>query len=189
MMRQYYYTVNSLPHLSFDKPLPIKKEEFFAITQIELGTNDLHALRSVGLCPLESEGKPLCVVKRWYDWEREVRNTLVRLRAMNLGLDQGDHMRADHHSPSSRVAEDVFQVESPLAAEEILDKARWVFLEELESDHYFDIERLVIYFLKLRILERRSFFDNKKGREILSAVMGQVDSIWNHGGKTEFTDE
>ena len=47
---------------------------------------------------------------------------------------------------------------SPLAAEGVLDRARWSWLEELESGHYFDGERLALYLLKLRILERRARF-------------------------------
>ena len=39
-------------------------------------------------------------------------------------------------------------------AELILDRARWDFLEELSFGHYFDLDVLVIYACKLKILWR-----------------------------------
>jgi len=109
-----------------------------------------------------------------------MRNELVKRRAPKLGLNAEDYMRGNEYdSACARIAEDVFQVESPFTAEEILDRARWRFLEELEIGHYFDIEKLVIYSLKLQILARRSLFSSEKGQEKLASAIRQVEEIWN----------
>ncbi|MDY6861798.1 MAG: DUF2764 family protein [Thermodesulfobacteriota bacterium] len=179
MGRQYYYTLNSLPHLFFNKPLPINKEVFFAICRTELDTKDFEILQSVSLFQTESDQSSLTVLKEWHKWERGIRNELVRLRAENLGIDAGLYLRDDDYDLScSSVAAEVFNVESPSAAEEMLDGARWRFLEELETGRYFDKERLVIYYLKLQLLERRSIFNTEKGHEKLKAVINQVEEIW-----------
>jgi hypothetical protein len=41
-----------------------------------------------------------------------------------------------------------------LEAEKALDLERWQLLEELACGHYFDLDALLIYALKLLILER-----------------------------------
>ena len=71
------------------------------------------------------------------------------------------------------LAEQAFNADSPLMAEEILNKARWRYLDELEFGHYFDIEILVIFFIKLQILERISSFDAEVGSERLNAIVSQ----------------
>jgi hypothetical protein len=43
---------------------------------------------------------------------------------------------------------------SILEAEKILDQARWNFLDALSFGHYFDFDYLLVYGLKLKILER-----------------------------------
>ena len=42
---------------------------------------------------------------------------------------------------------------------------RWNFIEELSTYHYFDLEFLVLYLLKLQILEKLSLFDKERGLE------------------------
>jgi len=57
-------------------------------------------------------------------------------------------------------------------------RARWSFLEELEVRHAFDVERLVVYSLKLRLLERRALLDPDGGRErfvsVFDALKGSI---------------
>lgn len=189
MRKQYYYTLNSLPSLVFGAPPPICSKDFLDMSQTELVAKDFHILESSLIFQVDLEKAPLGVLERWYDWETGIRNKLVSLRAAKLGLDPKEYTRSRGSDPSSfSLAEDAFQTEPPYASEEKLDRARWMFLEELESTHYFDIEKLIIYFLKLQILERRSFFDKKKGAERLVEVVSQVDNIWSKEGKVGFCD-
>ncbi len=172
MKREYYYTIASLPHLSFNEPPPISIKSFLALCKIELAESDFTILQSAELFPHKKDKIPLTVLKKWYARERGTRNELARLRAAKLNLDPGIYIRGDGDDGScSRLAQEVFGVESPYAAEERLDRTRWKFLEELETGHYFTIEKLVIYSLKLQILQRRSFFNNKKGQEILGTIV------------------
>ncbi|MBU2265452.1 MAG: DUF2764 domain-containing protein, partial [Candidatus Omnitrophica bacterium] len=52
---------------------------------------------------------------------------------------------------------------SPLEAERKLLLLRWNFIQEQESGHHFDLTWLILYFLKLQILERLFSFDKDKG--------------------------
>ena len=189
MKRQYYYTINSLPHLSFDRPLPISREEFFARTQSELNTEEMETLRSVRLYQTEPEKESISVLEQWYNWERGLRNRFALLRATKLGLDPRTYVRqGDDDESAARLADEIFQIESPIDAEQALDKARWDFLDELQTSHHFDLEKLIIYYLKLQLLERKSLFNEEKGRERLEALTGQVDFVWKLEGRARFCE-
>ena len=50
---------------------------------------------------------------------------------------------------------------------------RWQFIENLEGGHIFDLEALILYFLKLQIQKRLFTFNKEKGEAIfdeLSAI-------------------
>lgn len=189
MRQQYYYTINSLPHLSFDRHLPIKREEFLARIQSEMDPKDLETFGSVCLYQREPERESISVLEQWYSWERGLRNRLALLRATKLGIDPKAYVRAGGDDESAaRLADEIFQLESPAGAEQALNKARWDFLDKLETSHHFDLDKLIIYFLKLQLLERKSLFNEARGRERLEAVIAQVDSVWKLEGRVRFCE-
>jgi hypothetical protein len=174
MKEQYYYVITSLPYLSLSEELPIRKDEFLVDCKKYLKETDFDKLESVSLFNSGENEVPLDVIRRFFKWERGIRNALVRLRAARLGLEPDEFIRdeiVDHSQ--THLAEEAFNADSPLKAEESLNKARWRYLDELEFEHYFDIERLVIFFIKVQILERISSFDAEEGMERLNAVVSQ----------------
>ncbi|MHC4322333.1 MAG: DUF2764 family protein [Planctomycetota bacterium] len=174
MKKQYYYVITSLPYLSLNEKLPISKDDFLAICKKYLNKIDFSIIASVNLLDVEKDKVPLDIIRRFFSWERGVRNALVKLRAERLGLDSDDFIRGDISDHSTgHFTEEAFNADSPLMAEDILNKARWEYLDELEFGYYFDIEILVIFFIKLQILERISLFDAVKGQEKLNAFVTQ----------------
>lgn len=59
---------------------------------------------------------------------------------------------------------------SPLLMEKKFEEERWNFLEDREIGRHFDLETLVIYFLKLQILERLASFDTEKGKVLFESI-------------------
>ena len=57
----------------------------------------------------------------------------------------------------------IMSQETPLDMEMSLEKTRWDFLEEKAHGYFFDLNRLIVYFLQLQILERLDVFDKDKG--------------------------
>ena len=53
----------------------------------------------------------------------------------------------------------------PLEIEKEILLLRWNFLEDQEMGHFFDLSFLIIYYLKLQILERLFSFDKERGKE------------------------
>jgi hypothetical protein len=74
----------------------------------------------------------------------------------------------------SEVAREAFQATSPLDAESVLNKARWEYLELLETGNYFNLSKLIIYFLKLQVLQRKMEIDKEKGKAVFTEVYAAV---------------
>jgi len=170
--REYYYLVSSLPSLSLHDPLPLDGKGFLAAAGTHLSRHDYETLISVSLTNAgDLEGASLSVARLWLQWERLVGNELVKLRAAALGVDPAEHMRGDPGDGGyGLLAGKIFNTQSPMDARTALDEARWRYIEALEWGHYFDIESLALYYLKIQILERRALFDRDKGMGILSSI-------------------
>ncbi len=59
---------------------------------------------------------------------------------------------------------------SPLDVERALLRLRWDFIEGISPDHHFDLEALILFFLKLQILHRLGTFDREKGLEVYHSL-------------------
>ena len=169
-MRQYYFTVSSLPYLRLDEAPGLTLDEFHAACEPWVSPRDLRLIRAADLDPTV-EGPSSPVLDSWRGWERALRSELVRPRAQRLGWDPYEHLQtAPFVYGAAQLAQEALSASNPLEAEQTLMRARWAFLEELEVRHAFDVERLVVYSLKLRLLERRALLDPDGGRERFDSV-------------------
>lgn len=106
--------------------------------------------------PQARKADPPPAEKRWRDFDGVLRNELVKIRAARKKIDPAKYLRyAGFTDPSiAHIALHAHRAPSILEAEKILDEARWRFLDELAVGHYFDMDFLVTYAIKLLILER-----------------------------------
>jgi hypothetical protein len=177
-MAQYYYAVSTLPFLSYEGEPRISSTEFLELCASRLTEEDRQAVRSASLLPPD---RPAAsdfaarneVLRRWYRFERGLRNELARVRAGSDEDRLAKALRADEEGNSNaqqldvdRVVREVINQDNPLTAEDLLDRARWAYLNELEIGHFFDVGKLIIYYLKLQILERRARFTKERGTEM-----------------------
>ena len=175
-MSQYYYTVAALPMLFYDTPPgAMSTGAFIDFCSDWLSMEDFSQLKSASLSIDEPMKKGNPVILEWISWECTLRNELVKLRAPKKGEEAFRHMQeCDTRLGIEELAREAFVEESPLLAEDILNRGRWRFLEELETGHHFDIERLIVYFLKLQLLERKHQFDKQKGKERYNEIFANI---------------
>jgi hypothetical protein len=155
MANFYPYLISSLPMLHFEEHLPFSFEKFLNKCQEFIPQEDLEILKSLQIDDL-SEQK-IDIIKKFSDFEILLRNELVRLRAVRKNIPLEKYLRTVgqfsdttiHHLGLTAVRH-----HSAIEAEKILDQARWNFLDTLLFGHYFDLETLIVYGLKLLILER-----------------------------------
>ncbi len=114
------------------------------------------------LDPAGEAGTPLH--GRFLLWECSLRNDLARLRAGKLGVSGELYFRnGETFIDTAAIAHEALNQETPLLAEWYLDGARWKRISELEGFHYYDMDFLTAYYLKLQILERRALFQPEAG--------------------------
>jgi len=172
-VRQYYYTIASLPLLKSDSIPPLDIDDLYYTCRGNIHDSDFSLLKTISLEP--GDAGRVDFLQKWYGWETSLRNELVRLRSQKRNTDTEKHLReGDVYPGLSDLAREAFSQDSPLTAEEILNRARWSKLEELEVGHYFDMVKLMVYALKLQLLQRQNRFTDKLGREKFDAVYEQI---------------
>jgi hypothetical protein len=176
-LAQYYYLVASLPLLAYDSERVPSRDEFLAACRPLLSPQHYSLLESAGTADLQPGGPSCRTLDLWRSWEITLRNELLRLRAKNLGRDVQMRMLESAGALGPEVvAREAFSQESPLQAEDTLNRGRWRYLDELESGHYFDIDKILIYALRLQVLKRKALFDEQKGREMFDTVYSEIIS-------------
>ncbi len=180
-MSQYYYLVATLPFLQYESEEFISSDEFLERCAQHCTASDAAVLHAVHYAPEHVESSPIAVLNSWYTFDRGLRNALVRLRSANLGEDMEKYLRVaedggdgTHVGGVEELARNAMAESSPLRAEQALQRARWDMLDELEAGHFFDLEKLVVYLLKLRVLERNRKFNREDGLRVFEETYEKI---------------
>ena len=93
-------------------------------------------------------------LKRWYDYDTTLRNELVRIRASRKRLDPSKYIRQDGYTEPTlaHLVTSAYRNPSILEAERLLDQERWRAVDEMAFGHYFDLDFLIIYAIRLKML-------------------------------------
>ena len=175
MSAYYIYLISSLPMLNFSARAPFLLEDFFTKCKNLIPEKEFEILRSV--CqqdPQTLTTQSLDSLNQWVNFEITLRNELVRARASRKKTDPLKFLRFPDSPQAeiSHLATVAYRSVSILEAEKILDQGRWNFLEELSLGHYFDFDYLLIYGLKLKILERWDRIQKADKELLLNAAVG-----------------
>lgn len=177
-MSQYYFLVASLPLLTYENTDATEPSEFLEILVDHLPHEELDLVASATIdAPLDVARTGRTTVDRWQDFERGLRNALVALRAPGKSVEASTYLRLDEaghdNAEPAEIAEgsrEAFAHESPLSGEDQLNRVRWNFLDDLEVGHYFDLDRIIIYYLRLQLLARRRLFTRSNGEERFARI-------------------
>lgn len=112
-------------------------------------------------------------LKKWQDFDIALRNELVKIRSAHKRLDPAKYMRHDGYLDLSlsRIAMNAHRTPAILEAERLLDQERWHFLDELSFGHYFDLDFLIVYALKLLMLERWEKVNSADKKKVLEEAL------------------
>ena len=168
MGTSYYYFAASLPMLAFEGAPPFSCESFLDDCKRIMQPKDFDVIYNVvdGTGTVDNS-----VAKAWQQFEDSFRNEAAWFRASEINRGPSDYMRGER-SVDPLVVEALAQAAKSsdlFEGEKILDLARWDFLDTLVQGHFFDIEFLIVYAVKLKILERYKHIESRKGREVFEA--------------------
>jgi hypothetical protein len=171
----YTYLISSLPMLHFGIKPPFSWERFLAMCRDLIPQRDWEVLELCGRQSLLEEpiGQP--ALKKWVDFEIGLRNELVKVRAARKKIEPAKYLRREGYSEIAlyHIAIHSHRIPSLIDSEKFLDQERWQKLEDLSLGHYFDLDFLIMYCLKLRILWRwENFTQADKEAQLAQALTG-----------------
>lgn len=158
-MAQYFYTRSSLPELTLGEVPFFGYETFIEACERFVSANDMHIIRAATIAPdrtlLDSEGPlPAGVLGAWIGALRRIARTVALVRRSRLGWD-ADVPPADPDDASLiEAARAAMNEPSPLEAERSMTRIKWALLDGMAARHFFDIDALVLYALKLQLAHR-----------------------------------
>ena len=183
-MAQYYYTVASLPAVQLEQEPPITSEYFLDACKYTITEKDYQTLLMATIMPEGVPSHP--AIAKWYAWEITLRNELVKLRAQLTGFEAEQFIKeTDSTCGGFDIAREASGAANPALGEEVLDRARWRYLEEMEIGHIFDMTALIVYYLKLQIAERRKVMNVENGtanyKELYNRITAKIHQ--SHDGE------
>jgi len=159
-MDRYFYLVSQLPALDFDAAPTITPEAFMEEAEKWLPGGALRLLGHVaenGLTsPMVRQGLPSSL-SGLVEYKTQLQEDVALWRQARRS---GEDYRPRTFDRSA------VEEGTPLEVERNLMRLEWDLLEELEADHHFDLERLVVFLCKLLVVQRLETFDREEGMRV-----------------------
>lgn len=175
MSNSYYYFAASLPNLQFGMKPPMSCENFLEDCQRLLSDQDFSdAFKAMkGNADIEVRNE---LLKKYVSFEHNFCNEVVWMRASRFHKNPIEHIRGERTIEPFiiDVLTQASKIDNLLEAETFIDQARWGTLDELVQGHHFDFEFILVYGLKLEILERHQEIQSSKGSETLELYEGEI---------------
>ena len=173
MSNFYPYLISSLPMLHFLGKAPSSFDKFLKDCQDFIPQEDFKIISKL-LEPIVDCSKiTQPTVKKWLEFDMQLRNELVKVRALRRHVDPAKYLKSNVCSTLSvaHIALAAQRNTSIIEGEKYLDSERWKFLDELAVGHYFDIDALIVYAYKLQILIRWENINSANKELLLEGVL------------------
>ena len=92
MSSEYYYLAASLPTLEFGAGAPIAFQDFLRRCEEQLSDSDLKIIQKAKLEPSQAPKESCGILKAFKEFDTQLRNELVRMRASKKGKDPLDYI-------------------------------------------------------------------------------------------------
>lgn len=176
-MASYYYLVATLPSLRYDGVLPFTTDDFLELCKGQVSDAHYRLLVSA----ITGDVKSHRFLSTYQHFADMVTNELTEARSRKLSL--SDPAYRNEGDKEAKIAETVRQAlatEDVLQAELLLLQLHWKFLDDLSALHTFDIEALLSYALKLKMLQRKSLFSREEGnvefKRLFSNIQTEIEN-------------
>jgi hypothetical protein len=158
MPKGFYYLIASLPFLEMKKDLQISVDSFVEEAEKWLSPKEHARLMGSSIVTEEENIEREDIVSRWQSFDGKLRIQFKKIREKKAeGLAIG--------KPDKEI-ESIMREQDPLQREIMLAQKKITFLEDREQGHDFDLEAVIIYYLKLVIIQRIQSFDKEKGQQV-----------------------
>jgi len=159
--------------LFFPGRVPLTFKDFVLSCERFIPEKEVEVIRNASINGEYKYPATAGTLRKWQEFDTSLRNELSKIRASRRHLELSKYLRPQEYSELSLgyTAMNITRNPSPLEVEKNLDLERWRFLEELAFGHYFDLDFLIIYALKLLILERWELIEHADKEEIIKNIL------------------
>ena len=161
-MAEYYYFATTLPMLVMGRGLPMSYSEFMESAGKYLSKKDYESLASLSVVSSDSHPSSR-IAREWKAFHDRIETLLVEERAAVLGFDGYGRTEGEDKGLREKVHSIVTEMD-PLSAEKAILSMYFDFLSSHEAGSPFSTEALMIYALKLQLMERAASFSEEKGQ-------------------------
>lgn len=171
-----YYLVSQLPAIENvdSKQLPITEKYYRDLCERFLDEKSLAIVRNLSLEPPKKEIKTgSAFLDAWNDRERCLRMALAQVRALKMKKDS-DTLPGGCTADILQAARTAVGMESPLAAEEFLNKYRMETLRSLAPLDTFSVDAVFAYGISLMLAQRMKKFDVETGKVSYHKIYDEI---------------
>ena len=161
-MAEYYYFATTLPMLVMGRECPISYDEFMRSAKRYLSKKDYESLSSLSAVSFSSNPSSR-VAREWKEYRDRIESLIISERASLLGFEGYGEGEAADKALRDRIHSIVTELD-PLEAEKAVLSIYFDFLSSREGGSLFSTEALMIYALKLQLMERAAAFSEEKGQ-------------------------
>ena len=134
-------------------------------------------LTELSLCPPASPSADAlgnAVVREWYGWQTAMRNAIVAFRARILKTDARKFLREEElnsYAGDLKRLGTVLEEKSTWKRQQGWEALQWAKLEELQPLNRFCFDTLVLYALKLQLLETHRRYSAESGKAVFEEII------------------
>ena len=186
-MNNYHYIIAGLPDIVPDfGSQQFSYQEISAHIRANLSKKDnkLVDWLEYGLCEdnlshyfyHKAEKSPNKFISEYFAFDRFLRNAQVAHLSKTLGKEGEKYIMGelDIENDDYQEISKIFEISNIIEREQALDKLRWRKIAQINLYHYFDIDVILAFLLKGKIVERWIKLDQAKGAELFEQYVSEV---------------
>jgi len=154
------YLISSLPTLYFGQKPPISMEEFMHDIHGQLSKKNIEKVKNINIQSLNKD-----------DANSKLNSMVALQNDIQCDLELIRKAKRDNNAPNPKSLSKTVVDSNPLEREELLMKLQWDALSSIEFGESFTLTEIMIYKLKLQILERLYSFNTEKGKAVFDSVV------------------
>ena len=154
------YLISSLPTLYFGKKPPISMDEFMHDVSVQLSKKNMAKVEKINIQSLSEYA------------DNNKLNSIVTLQGdIKHDVELFRQAKKDNNATKPESSLKTILDSNPLEREKLVLKLQWDELSSIEFGESFTLTEIMIYKLKLQILERLYSFNAEKGQPVYESAM------------------